>query len=86
MGDKINEIDNYYLINDEIINYITTLRDLRLMSSALGSKKMAKLKTNILLKMINDIITEYSNINDFMQPKLTENCDREEISRDELRF
>ena len=56
------------------------------MSSALGSKKMAKLKTNILLKMINDIITEYSNINDFMQPKLIENCDREEISRDELRF
>ena len=36
--------------------------------------------------MINDIITEYSNINDFMQQKLIENCDREEISRDELRF
>ena len=86
MGDKINEIYNYYLINDEIINYITTLRDLMLMSGALGSKKMAKLKTNILLKMINDIITEYSNINDFMQRKLIENCDREEISRDELRF
>ena len=86
MGDKINEIYNYYLINDEIINYITTLRDLRLMSSALGSKKRAKLKTNILLKMINDIITEYSNINDFMQRKLIEKCDREEISRDELRF
>ena len=86
MEDNINEIYNYYLINDEIINYITTLRDLMLMSGALGSKKMAKLKTNILLKMINDIITEYSNINDFMQPKLIENCDREEISRDELRF
>ena len=86
MGDKINEIYNYYLINDEIINYITTLRDLRLMSSALGSKKMAKLKTNILLKMINDIITEYSNVNDFMQRQLIEKCDREEISRDELRF
>ena len=86
MEDNINEIYNYYLINDEIINYITTLRDLRLMSSALGSKKMAKLKTNILLKMINDIITEYSNINDFMQRKLIEKCDREEISRDELRF
>ena len=86
MEDNINEIYNYYLINDEIINYITTLRDLRLMSSAIGSKKRAELKTNILLKMINDIITEYSNINDFMQPKLIENCDREEISRDELRF
>ena len=86
MEDNINEIYNYYLINDEIINYITTLRDLRLMSSAIGSKKRAELKTNILLKMINDIITEYSNINDFMQRKLIEKCDREEISRDELRF
>ena len=56
------------------------------MSSAIGSKKRAELKTNILLKMINDIITEYSNINDFMQRKLIEKCDREEISRDELRF
>ena len=33
--------------------------------------------------MINDIITEYPNINDFIQWKLIEKCDREEISIDE---
>ena len=37
------------------------------MSSALVSKKKAKLKTKILLDMINYIITEYPNINDFIQ-------------------
>ena len=39
-------------MNDKIINRITTLRDLRLMSNALGSKKMAKRKIKILLEMI----------------------------------
>ena len=56
------------------------------MSSALVSKKMTKLKTKILLKMINDTITEYRNINDFIQRKLIENCDREGISIDEVSF
>ena len=28
---------------------------------------MAKLKTKILLEMINDTKTEYPNVNDFMQ-------------------
>ena len=42
MEDNINEICNYYLINDEVINHITTLRDLRLMSSTLVSKKNGK--------------------------------------------
>ena len=37
------------------------------MSGALVSKKIAKLKTKILLEMINDIITECPNINGFIQ-------------------
>ena len=44
---------------------------------------MAKLKTKILLEMINDI-TKYPNINDFIQPKLTDKCDREGIPIDEV--
>ena len=54
------------------------------MSSALVRKKVAKLKTKILLQMIDDIITEYPNINNFIQRKLIEKCDREEISIDEV--
>ena len=54
------------------------------MSSALVRKNMAKLKTKILLEMIDDIITEYPNINNFIQRKLVEKCDREEISIDEV--
>ena len=54
------------------------------MSSALVRKKVAKLKTKILLQMIDDIITEYPNINNFIQQKLIEKCDREEISIDEV--
>ena len=34
--------------------------------------------------MINDIITEYPNTNDFIQQKLIEKCDREGISIDEI--
>ena len=44
---------------------------------------MAKLKTKILLEMIHDI-TKYPNINDFIQLKLTDKCDREGISIDEV--
>ena len=54
------------------------------MSSALVSKKITTLKTKILLEMINDIVTEYPNINDFTQRKLIKKCDREWISIDEV--
>ena len=45
---------------------------------------MAKLKTKMLLQMIDDILIEYPNIYDFIQQKLTEKCDREGISIDEV--
>ena len=45
---------------------------------------MEKLKTKILLKMINDIIMEYLNTNDFIKQKLNEKCDREGISMDKV--
>ena len=45
---------------------------------------MAKLKTKIILDMINYFITEYPNINDFIQGKLIEKCDREGISIDQV--
>ena len=51
-------ISQYHLINNEIINHITTLADLWLMPRALVSIKMAKLKIKMLLEMINHIITE----------------------------
>ena len=56
------------------------------MSSVLGSYNIAKAKTKILLEMINDIITEYPRINDFIEGKLIEKCDREGISIDEVSF
>ena len=40
----------YYLINNEIINHITTVRGLRLMSSALVSKKWQSLKQRYFWK------------------------------------
>ena len=59
---------NTILLNGEIINHIKTLRDLRLMSSALVSKnKMERLKRKILLKVIDDIVIEYPDTNDFIQ-------------------
>ena len=42
------------------------------------------LKTQILLEIINDIITEYPNISDFIKRKLIEKYNREEISTDEV--
>ena len=36
--------------------------------------------------MINDIITEYPNINDFIQRKPIQKSDREGISIDEVSF
>ena len=54
-------ISNVLFNNREISNNIKTLRDLRVTSSALVSKK--KLKTNILLEVIDDIINEYPNTN-----------------------
>ena len=86
MEDNINEIYNYYLINDEIINHIATLRDLRLMSRALVNKKMGNLKTKMLLKMVNGIIIEYPNTNDLIQQKLIEKCDKQGISIDKVIF
>ena len=47
---------------------------------------MTKLKMKILLEMIDDIITEYPNINDFIRRKVIEKCDREVISIDEVRL
>ena len=47
---------------------------------------MAKLKTQIILEMINDIINKYGNTNDFVQQKLIEKCDREGILIDELNY
>ena len=39
---------------------------------------MEKLKTKTLLEVIDDIIIEYLDTNDFIQLKLNEKCDREE--------
>ena len=36
--------------------------------------------------MINNIITEYPSVNDFIERKLIEKCDREGISIDEVSF
>ena len=47
---------------------------------------MAKLKTQIILEMINDIINKYRKTNDFVQQKLIEKCDREGISIGELSY
>ena len=61
-----------------------TLRDLRVMPRATVRKKIPKLKTKIVLEMINDLFTEYPNIYDFLQQELIEKCDRERISIDEI--
>ena len=45
---------------------------------------MVKPKTKILLEMINNIIMEYPNANDFIKQNLTEKCDRGEISIDQV--
>ena len=45
---------------------------------------MEKLKTKVLLKVIYDIIIDYSNTNDFIQQKLNEKCDRKGISIDKV--
>ena len=45
---------------------------------------MEKLKTKILLEVIDDIIIEYPDTNDLIQQKLNEKCDREGISIDKV--
>ena len=45
---------------------------------------MEKLKTKILLEVIDDIIIEYPDTNDFIQQKLNGKCDREGISIDKV--
>ena len=52
------------------------------MSSELFSKKKKKLTKKLLLEMINDIITECSSTNHFLQQKIIRKCDREGISID----
>ena len=47
---------------------------------------MAKRKAKTLLEMINDIIIEYRNTNDFIKEKLIEKSDRAGISIDEVIF
>ena len=45
---------------------------------------MKKLKTNILLEVIDDIIIEYQDTKGFTSQKLIEKCDREGRSIDKL--
>ena len=45
---------------------------------------MAKLKTKILLKIVNDVVIIYPDIRDFIEQKLIEKCNRERISIDEV--
>ena len=45
---------------------------------------MKKPKTKILLEVIDDIIIEYADTNVFIQQKLFEWCDREEIPIDKV--
>ena len=45
---------------------------------------MKKLKTNMLLEVIDDIIIEYPDTKDFIRQKLSEKCDREGISIDKV--
>ena len=45
---------------------------------------MENRKTNILLEVIDDIIIEYPNSNEYIQQKLYEKCDREGISIDKV--
>ena len=42
--------------------------------------KIEKLKTKILLEVIDVIIISYTDTNDFIQWKLSEKCEREGIS------
>ena len=45
---------------------------------------MENRKTNILLEVIDDIIIEYPNSNEYIQQKLYEKCDREGIPIDKV--
>ena len=49
------------------------------MSSAKVSKKKAKLKAKIVLEIINDIVIKYQDTTDFIEQKLIEKCNRDEI-------
>ena len=46
--------------------------------------KIEKLKTKILLEVIDDIIIEYPDTTDLIRQKLNKKCDREEISIDKV--
>ena len=45
---------------------------------------MKKHKTNILLEVMDDIITEYPDVKNFIQQKLIEKCNRGGISIDQV--
>ena len=75
----------YFLINSKSIIYIKT-KNTKRPQSALVSKKLEKLKTNILLEIMNDIINEYPDTRDFIQQKLIEKCNREGISINKVFF
>ena len=41
---------------------------------------MVKLKTKIVLEIINDVVIKYQDTTDFIEQKLIEKCNRDEIS------
>ena len=43
---------------------------------------MVKLKTKIVLEIINDVVIKYQDSRDFIEQKLIEKCNRDEISID----
>ena len=45
---------------------------------------MAKLKTKILLEMLNNVPIKHQDTRDFIEQKLIEKCNRERISIDEV--
>ena len=45
---------------------------------------MAKLKTKILLEMVNDVVIKYPGTRDFIEQKLIEKCNREGLSMDQV--
>ena len=43
---------------------------------------MVKLKTKIVLEIINDVVIKYQDPRDFIEQKLIEKCNRDKISID----
>ena len=72
----MTSISNVLFNQQRYYHLLKTLRDLRVTTSALVSEKMEKRKTNIVLEVLDDIITEYLDIKNFIQQKLIEECAR----------